>query len=193
MLPTLGCPSSLSRRASASKTYRSRPEACVLRQRSINSSICTDWSPTVHVRKPESLGQQPAGLRPLTKIVRGSGATCAQDSLTDTGPHPGSCARTVPQPSTPDHRETCRSVDRRPAVGGWLPWPVVAARSGCATFFVTELLRSGVLAAVVQRLARHGDLATTQRYADVDATRLRGAIEQLDGKGARARTGTPRY
>jgi integrase len=50
-------------------------------------------------------------------------------------------------------------------------------------FFVTELFRSGVSAAVVQRLARHSDLATTQRYADVDANDLRSAIERLDGNG----------
>lgn len=55
-------------------------------------------------------------------------------------------------------------------------------------FFVTELFRNGVSAAVVQRLARHSDLATTQRYADVDASDLRSAIERLDGNGVEAAT-----
>jgi integrase len=47
-------------------------------------------------------------------------------------------------------------------------------------FFVSELFRSGVPAHVVQALARHEDLKTTQRYADLDADDLRSAIEKLD-------------
>lgn len=47
-------------------------------------------------------------------------------------------------------------------------------------FFVSELFRSGAPAHVVQALARHEDLKTTQRYADLDANDLRAAIDLLD-------------
>ncbi len=50
-------------------------------------------------------------------------------------------------------------------------------------FFVTELFRNGASAAAIQQLAGHADLATTQRYADLDANDLRSAIERIDGKG----------
>jgi hypothetical protein len=35
----------------------------------------------------------------------------------------------------------------------------------------------------VQALARHSDLKTTERYADLDANDLRAAIDRLDGNG----------
>jgi integrase len=50
-------------------------------------------------------------------------------------------------------------------------------------FFISELFRSGVPAHVVRALARHSDLQTTQRYADLDANDLRAAINRLDGNG----------
>jgi integrase len=50
-------------------------------------------------------------------------------------------------------------------------------------FFVTELFRNGASAAAIQQLAGHADLATTQRYADLDANDLRSAIERIDGNG----------
>lgn len=50
-------------------------------------------------------------------------------------------------------------------------------------FFVSELFRSGASAVAVQQLAGHADLATTQRYADLDASDLRKAIERIDGNG----------
>jgi site-specific recombinase XerD len=46
---------------------------------------------------------------------------------------------------------------------------------------VTELFGRGASAPVIQKLVGHSDLATTQRYADVDADDLRGAIALLDG------------
>jgi len=48
-------------------------------------------------------------------------------------------------------------------------------------FFVTELFRNGASAPAVQLLAGHADLATTQRYADLDANDLRSAVERIDG------------
>ncbi len=48
-------------------------------------------------------------------------------------------------------------------------------------FFIGELFRNGVSAPAVRCLARHSDLATTQRYADLDANDLRDAINRLDG------------
>jgi len=50
-------------------------------------------------------------------------------------------------------------------------------------FFVTELFRNGASAVAIQQLAGHADLATTQRYADLDANDLRSAIERIDGNG----------
>lgn len=50
-------------------------------------------------------------------------------------------------------------------------------------FFVTELFRNGAGAAAIQQLAGHADLATTQRYADLDANDLRSAIARIDGNG----------
>ena len=42
---------------------------------------------------------------------------------------------------------------------------------------VTELADKGINARVVQGLARHKHLSTTQRYIDVNESKLRGAIE----------------
>jgi integrase len=50
-------------------------------------------------------------------------------------------------------------------------------------FFVTELFRNGASAVAIQQLAGHADLATTQRYADLDADDLRSAIDRIDGNG----------
>ena len=46
-------------------------------------------------------------------------------------------------------------------------------------FFVSELFRRGAPAHVIQALARHSDLKTTQRYADLDANDLRAAVNLL--------------
>lgn len=43
--------------------------------------------------------------------------------------------------------------------------------------FVTELADKGINARLVQVLARHKHLSTTQRYIDVNESKLRGAIE----------------
>jgi integrase len=56
-------------------------------------------------------------------------------------------------------------------------------------FFVTELFRSGAGAAAIQQLAGHADLATTQRYADLDANDLRSAISRLDGENVETSIG----
>jgi site-specific recombinase XerD len=48
-------------------------------------------------------------------------------------------------------------------------------------FFVTELFRNGAPAVAIQQLAGHSDLATTQRYADLDANDLRSAIARIEG------------
>lgn len=45
--------------------------------------------------------------------------------------------------------------------------------------FVTELADKGVNARLVQVLARHKHLTTTQRYIDVNDTKLRAAVELL--------------
>jgi len=50
-------------------------------------------------------------------------------------------------------------------------------------FFVTELFRNGAPAVAIQQLAGHSELATTQRYADLDASDLRSAIARIDGNG----------
>ena len=56
-------------------------------------------------------------------------------------------------------------------------------------FFVTELFRNGARAAAIQQLAGHADLATTQRYADLDANDLRSAIERIDGNSVETALG----
>ena len=43
--------------------------------------------------------------------------------------------------------------------------------------FITKLAHSGVSTAVIRELARHQNLATTQRYIDVSTDKLRGAVE----------------
>ena len=45
--------------------------------------------------------------------------------------------------------------------------------------FVTELADKGLNARLVQVLARHKHLSTTQRYIDVNESKLRGAIELI--------------
>jgi integrase/recombinase XerD len=45
--------------------------------------------------------------------------------------------------------------------------------------FVTELADKGINARLVQVLARHKHLSTTQRYIDVNESKLRGAIELI--------------
>ena len=45
--------------------------------------------------------------------------------------------------------------------------------------FVTELADKGVNARVVQALARHKNLSTTQRYIDINESKLRNAIELI--------------
>jgi site-specific recombinase XerD len=54
---------------------------------------------------------------------------------------------------------------------------------------VTELFRNGAGAAAIQQLAGHADLATTQRYADLDANDLRSAIDLIDGNGVETALG----
>jgi YD repeat-containing protein len=56
-------------------------------------------------------------------------------------------------------------------------------------FFVTELCRNGAPAVAVQQLAGHSDLATTQRYADLDANDLRSAIARFDGNSVETASG----
>lgn len=67
-------------------------------------------------------------------------------------------------------------AQKRAGLEGWTP-------RSLRHFFVTELFARGASAPVIQKLAGHSDLATTQRYADVDASDLRGAIALLDGNG----------
>ena len=45
--------------------------------------------------------------------------------------------------------------------------------------FVTNLADKGINARVVQALARHKHLGTTQRYIDINDTKLRAAVELL--------------
>ena len=42
--------------------------------------------------------------------------------------------------------------------------------------FITDLSEKGVSVRVIQELARHRDLATTQRYIDVSVSKLRNAM-----------------
>jgi len=46
--------------------------------------------------------------------------------------------------------------------------------------FVTELADKGLNARLVQVLARHKHLSTTQRYIDVNENALRNAVELLN-------------
>jgi integrase/recombinase XerD len=45
--------------------------------------------------------------------------------------------------------------------------------------FITALSEKGVSVRVIQALARHSSLATTQRYIDVSADKLRLAVETV--------------
>jgi integrase/recombinase XerD len=45
--------------------------------------------------------------------------------------------------------------------------------------FVTDLADKGINARVVQALARHKNLSTTQRYIDINENKLRAAIELI--------------
>ena len=44
-------------------------------------------------------------------------------------------------------------------------------------FFITQLSERGVSVRVIQALARHSSLSTTQRYIDVSVDKLRNAVE----------------
>jgi integrase/recombinase XerD len=46
-------------------------------------------------------------------------------------------------------------------------------------FFITNLSDKGVSVRVIQALARHSNLSTTQRYIDVSDTKLENAVELL--------------
>jgi integrase len=70
--------------------------------------------------------------------------------------------------------QACKRAQKRAGLTGWSP-------KSLRHHFATELFRLGVSAPVIQKLLGHSDLATTQRYADVDADDLRGAIALLDG------------
>ena len=50
-------------------------------------------------------------------------------------------------------------------------------------FFVSELFRKRAAAPAVQRLAGHANLATTQGYADVEASDLRATVLLFEGTG----------
>lgn len=45
--------------------------------------------------------------------------------------------------------------------------------------FLTQLAEKGVSVRVIQELARHSDLSTTQRYIDVSVDKLRNAVETV--------------
>ena len=45
--------------------------------------------------------------------------------------------------------------------------------------FVTNLADKGINARVVQALARHKHLSTTQRYIDINDNKLRAAVELI--------------
>lgn len=49
----------------------------------------------------------------------------------------------------------------------------------CGRQFVTQLADRGINARLVQVLARHKHLSTTQRYIDVNENALRSAVEPL--------------
>jgi integrase/recombinase XerD len=56
--------------------------------------------------------------------------------------------------------------------------PNASSHSGRRSF-ITKLAHSGVNTAVIRELARHQNLATTQRYIDVSTDKLRSAVELL--------------
>jgi len=45
--------------------------------------------------------------------------------------------------------------------------------------FITALSEEGVSVRAIQELARHRDLATTQRYIDVSVDKLRNAVNMV--------------
>lgn len=53
-----------------------------------------------------------------------------------------------------------------------------SSHSGRRTF-ITQLSERGVSVRVIQALARHSSLSTTQRYIDVSVDKLRSAVEGL--------------
>ena len=53
-----------------------------------------------------------------------------------------------------------------------------SSHSGRRTF-ITQLSERGVSVRVIQELARHSSLSTTQRYIDVSVDKLRSAVEVL--------------
>ena len=53
-----------------------------------------------------------------------------------------------------------------------------SSHSGRRTF-ITQLSEKGVSVRVIQELARHSSLQTTQRYIDVSVDKLRCAVEVL--------------
>jgi integrase/recombinase XerD len=56
--------------------------------------------------------------------------------------------------------------------------PNASSHSGRRSF-ITRLAHNGVSTAVIRELARHQNLATTQRYIDVSTDKLRGAVEMI--------------
>lgn len=50
-----------------------------------------------------------------------------------------------------------------------------SSHSGRRTF-ITNLSEKGVSVRVIQELARHSDLSTTQRYIDISVDKLRNAV-----------------
>jgi integrase len=81
--------------------------------------------------------------------------------------------------------QACERAQKRAGLSGWSP-------KSLRHHFATELFRLGVSAPVIQKLLGHSDLATTQRYADVDADDLRGAIALLDGNSVETAKSRPR-
>lgn len=73
-----------------------------------------------------------------------------------------------------------RRAAKRAALEGWRPHDL-------RHFFVTALFRGGTSAPIVQALAGHADLSTTQRYAHVAEVDLRDAIRRLGGNSGETR------
>jgi integrase len=81
--------------------------------------------------------------------------------------------------------QACQRAQKRGGLSGWSP-------KSLRHHFATELFARGASAPVIQKLLGHSDLATTQRYADVDADDLRGAIALLDGNSVETVKSRPR-
>ena len=56
--------------------------------------------------------------------------------------------------------------------------PNATSHSGRRSF-ITELSEKGVSVRVIQELARHSSLQTTQRYIDVSVPKLKGAVDLI--------------